>query len=125
MTPTDRKYTKEHEWLLIDGNKVKIGITDHAQEALGDIVFVDLPSIGDEFQTGDSFAIVESVKAVSNIYTAAAGKVTAVNEELADAPEFINQTPYESFIAELEFTSIDESALLTAAEYDEFAASEG
>lgn len=90
MIPNDRKYTKEHEWLLIEGNVAKIGITDHAQDALGDIVFVELPAVGDEFAVGDSFAVVESVKAVSQIYTEAAGKVIEINEELDASPELLN-----------------------------------
>ena len=124
MTPNDRKYTREHEWLLIDGNKVKIGISDHAQEALGDIVYVELPQAGDVFTAGDSFAVVESVKAASEIYTAVSGTVTAVNEALDATPELINSDPYGAFLAELEFTDIDEAGLMTAEQYDEFVASE-
>ena len=124
MTPNDRKYTKEHEWVLVEGNKAKIGITDHAQNALGDIVYVELPQVGDEFAAGDSFAVVESVKAASEIYTAVAGKVTAANEALDGTPELINTDPYGAFIAEVEFTELDEAALMSAEQYDEFAASE-
>ena len=99
MTPNDRKYTKEHEWLLIEGNTVKIGITDHAQDALGDIVFVELPAVDDTFAEGESFAVVESVKAVSQIYTSIGGTVIEINEELDATPELLNSDPYEAFIA--------------------------
>ena len=125
MTPTDRKYTKDHEWLLISGNTVKIGITDHAQDALGDIVFVELPPVGDSYEAGASFAVVESVKAASEIYTQAGGKVIAVNEALDATPELINSDPYGAFIAELEFTTLDEGTLLTAEEYNAFVEAEG
>lgn len=124
MTPSDRKYSRDHEWVLVEGNKAKIGITDHAQDALGDIVFVELPALGDSFSTGDSFAVVESVKAASEIYTPVGGKVVEVNEELESAPEKINADPYGAFIAVIEVNELDESALLTAGEYDAFVAAE-
>ncbi len=124
MTPNDRKYTKEHEWLLIEGNTVKIGITDHAQDALGDIVFVELPAVDDTFAEGESFAVVESVKAVSQIYTSIGGTVIEINEELDATPELLNSDPYEAFIAVFRADEIDESELLTAEEYDAFVASE-
>ncbi len=125
MTPNDRKYTKDHEWLLVNGSTVKLGITDHAQDSLGDIVYVELPAVGDEFDAGASFAVVESVKAASEIYTQAAGRVIAVNDALDATPELINSDPYGAFIAELEFTSLNEDSLLTADEYEAFVASEG
>ena len=124
MTPNDRKYTKEHEWLLIEGNTVKIGITDHAQDALGDIVFVELPAVDDTFAEGESFAVVESVKAVSQIYTSIGGTVIEINEELDATPELLNSDPYEAFIAVFRADEIEESELLTAEEYDAFVASE-
>ena len=124
MTPADRKYTKEHEWLLIEGNVAKIGITDHAQNELGDIVFVELPNVGDTTEAGASFAVVESVKAASEIYCAVTGTVTEVNEELADQPELINSDPYGAFIAAVEFETLDGVELLTAEEYDAFVAEE-
>ena len=124
MTPNDRKYTKEHEWLLIEGNTVKIGITDHAQDALGDIVFVELPAVDDTFAEGESFAVVESVKVVSQIYTSIGGTVIEINEELDATPELLNSDPYEAFIAVFRADEIDESELLTAEEYDAFVASE-
>ena len=117
MIPTDRKYTKEHEWILAEGNVAKIGITDHAQEAMGDIVYVELPAIDDEFSVGDSLAVVESVKAVSQIYTQIAGKVVEVNEALDDSPEILNSDPYGNFIAAIESSSIDEDEFLSADEY--------
>lgn len=117
MIPTDRKYTKEHEWILVQGNVAKIGITDHAQEAMGDIVYVELPAIDDEFSAGDSLAVVESVKAVSQIYTQIAGKVVEVNEALDDSPEILNSDPYGNFIAAIESSSIDEDEFLSADEY--------
>ena len=117
MIPTYRKYTKEHEWILVEGNVAKIGITDHAQEAMGDIVYVELPAIDDEFSAGDSLAVVESVKAVSQIYTQIAGKVVEVNEALDDSPEILNSDPYGNFIAAIESSSIDEDEFLSADEY--------
>lgn len=124
MIPNDRRYTKDHEWLLIEGNTVKIGISDHAQDALGDIVFVDVPAVGDSFNAGDSFAVVESVKAASEIYTQASGKVIAVNEALESEPELINSDPYGAFLAVIEFTALNEEALLTAEQYQALIASE-
>lgn len=125
MTPQDRKYTKEHEWIKIEGNIAKIGITDHAQEAMGDIVFVELPAVGDSVEAGDSVAVVESVKAVSDIYTSVAGTVVEVNQGLDEEPEGINKDPYGNYLAAIEFTKLDESELMDAAEYDAFVAAEG
>lgn len=124
MTPNDRKYSKEHEWILVEGGLAKIGITDHAQDALGDIVFVELPAVGDSFAAGDSFGVVESVKAVSNIYTPVAGEVVAINEALEGEPELINTAPYENFLVQLKIESLDESALLCAEEYEAFVTQE-
>ncbi len=124
MTPNDRKYSRDHEWVLVEGNKAKIGISDHAQNALGDIVFVELPAVGDSFACGDSFAVVESVKAASEIYTPVGGTVTAVNEELEAEPEKINADPYGAFIAVIEVSELNEGELMTAEEYDAFVASE-
>lgn len=124
MTPADRKYTKEHEWIQVEGNVAKVGISFHAQEALGDIVFVELPAVGDSFERGDSIAVVESVKAVSNIYTSVSGKVVEVNEALDAKPELINEDPYANFIAAFEFTSIAGDELMSAQEYDAFVAAE-
>ncbi|MEG1547394.1 MAG: glycine cleavage system protein GcvH [Clostridia bacterium] len=125
MTPNDRKYTKDHEWILISDRTAMIGITDHAQDALGDIVFVELPQIGDTVSAGVSFAVVESVKAASEIFTEVSGRVVTVNEALNDSPELINTDPYGTYIAELEFSKINEGALMSAEEYDAFVAQEG
>lgn len=122
MTPIDRKYSKEHVWLQLNGDLAKIGITFHAQEELGDIVAVSLPSVGCKFKQGDAVADVESVKTVSNVYSCAAGEVVDVNEALDIEPELLNSDPYGNYIAVLRIDSIDESALLTAAEYDAFLA---
>ncbi|HCS13240.1 MAG: glycine cleavage system protein H [Zetaproteobacteria bacterium CG06_land_8_20_14_3_00_59_53] len=92
--PVDLKYTKEHEWVRIEGDIATFGISDHAQEALGDIVFVELPEIGRELAPGDAFAVVESVKAVSDVYAPVGGEVVDVNEVLEGEPEKINSDPY-------------------------------
>ena len=118
MIPTDRKYTRDHEWVLIENGIAKIGITDHAQAELGDIVYVELPEVGDEFGCGDAIATVESVKAASGIYTVVAGEVVEVNEELADAPEKLNEDAFETFIVAVKVSDISESDLLTAEEYE-------
>lgn len=93
--PSELKYSKEHEWVKIDGDIVTIGITDFAQSELGDIVFVELPEEGDELTSGDSFGSVESVKTVSELYAPLSGKVVEVNEELEDSPEFVNESSYD------------------------------
>ncbi|HPY36267.1 MAG TPA: glycine cleavage system protein GcvH [Clostridia bacterium] len=120
MTPADRKYTKEHEWILFLGEDAQLGITAHAQEALGDIVYVELPAVGETFEVGDSFAVVESVKAVSNVYTAVGGEVISVNEALDEKPELLNEDPYANHIAVFRISEIDDAALLSAEEYDAF-----
>ncbi|AQS58351.1 glycine cleavage system protein GcvH [Desulforamulus ferrireducens] len=88
------KYSKEHEWVRVEGNRAVIGITDFAQDSLGDIVFVELPSVGDSLEADDTFGVVESVKTASDLYAPVSGKVVEVNEALADAPEMVNQDPY-------------------------------
>lgn len=93
--PADLVYTKDHEWLDVKDNIVRVGITDYAQEELGDIVFVDLPGVGDQLNEGEPAAVVESVKAVSEIYAPVGGTVSAVNEELEESPELINESPYD------------------------------
>lgn len=92
--PADLKYTKEHEWVRIEGDIATFGITDHAQEALGDIVFVELPDVGRTLAVGEPFAVVESVKAVSDVYAPAAGEVVEVNGDLEGGPEKVNEDPY-------------------------------
>lgn len=122
MYPDDLKYTKEHEWLADEGgNKVRVGITHYAQVELGDVVFVDLPSEGVEVNAGDSFAVVESVKAVSDIYAPVSGRITAVNAALDENPELINEDPYgKGWIVVIETGGPGEiEATLTAAEYKE------
>ncbi|MCH7322997.1 MULTISPECIES: glycine cleavage system protein GcvH [Solibacillus] len=93
-TPKELSYTKEHEWIKVEGNKATIGITDFAQSELGDIVFVELPEVGDEIAKDQPFGSVESVKTVSELYAPVSGTVVAVNEELSDNPEFVNESPY-------------------------------
>lgn len=93
--PGDLKYTSSHEWIREEGNTLTVGITDFAQEQLGDVVFVELPDEGSEVTLGDSIAVVESVKAASDIYAPATGTITAINEALADNPELVNEDPYE------------------------------
>lgn len=104
MIPNDRKYTNNDEWLLEENGQIKIGITDYAQHELGDIVFVDLPGIGDSFKAGDDFAVVESVKAAAEIYSQVTGTVVAVNEALNDQPDLLNQDAFNNYIAIFEGT---------------------
>ncbi len=125
MTPNDRKYSRDHEWILIEGKNARIGISDHAQNALGDIVFVELPAVGDAIAVGNSFAVVESVKAASEIYAPVGGKVIEVNEALENEPERINADPYGAFIAVIEVDTLDEASLLDADAYDAFVAAGG
>jgi len=106
----DLKYTKGHEWLKIKGNTAQIGITDHAQSELTDIVFVELPEIGKEVKKGDELCVVESVKSVSEIYAPLSGKITKVNEKLEDSPETINESPYdEGWLVEIEIADLSET----------------
>jgi glycine cleavage system H protein len=124
--PSDFKYTKEHEWIKADGKTATVGITDHAQEALGDIVFVELPKVGAEIERGKTFGSVESVKAVSDLYAPASGTVTDVNGELATAPEKINKDAHGSWLIKIALKDPGElNALLSAADYEKFVAEEG
>ena len=94
--PEDLSYTKDHEWILIEDNgNVKVGITDYAQDSLSDVVFVELPEIGDAFSKNDSMAVAESVKAASDIYAPISGKITSINENLEESPELVNESPYD------------------------------
>ena len=111
-------FSKSHEWGKIEGNKAKIGLSDYAQHELGDIVYVNLPSVGDKVTIGESFTDVESVKAVSEVYSPVSGTITAVNEELESQPELINNAPYDAWIIVVEVSEKDE--LLTKEEYDKF-----
>lgn len=99
--PADLRYSKDHEWAKVEGDTVKVGISDYAQDALGDIVFVELPEVGDSFDAGDEFGTLESVKAVSELYIPVGGEIVAVNSELEDAPELINEDPYSGWIIEI------------------------
>lgn len=90
----DLRYTDDHEWVKSDGDKVKVGITDYAQDQLGDIVFVEVPQVGDTFEKGEEFGTLESVKAVSELFMPIGGEITAVNEKLEDAPDLVNSDPY-------------------------------
>ncbi len=119
--PSDLKFLDSHEWVKVDDNTVIVGISDHAQNELGDVVFVELPAIGDEFVSGDEAAIVESVKAASEVYTPLSGEVIEVNEALEENPEFVNTSPYEDGwffklrVSDENLGSID--SLMTAEEY--------
>jgi glycine cleavage system H protein len=124
--PTDRKYTKEHEWIQANGNSAAIGITNYAQESLGDIVFVELPKVGAELAGGKTFGTVESVKAVSDLFAPASGTVTEVNEDLATAPEKVNQDAHGSWLIKISLKNPKElDSLLSSADYDKFVAEEG
>lgn len=120
--PTDRKYTKEHEWITPDGT---IGITVHAQDSLGDIVFVDLPKAGTEITAGKTFGTVESVKAVSDLYAPVSGTVTETNEALATAPEQVNKDAHASWMVKVKMKDpAEQDALLSAADYEKFVSEE-
>ncbi|MEQ2527225.1 glycine cleavage system protein GcvH [Robertmurraya yapensis] len=118
-TPKELRYSKEHEWVKIEGEQARIGITDFAQSELGDIVFVELPEIGDEVTANEPFGSVESVKTVSELYAPISGKVVEINEELNDSPEFVNESPYEKawMIVIEPADASDVEKLMSAAEY--------
>jgi len=120
--PKDNLYTRDHEWIRIEGDKAEIGITDYAQKALGDIVFAELPEIEDEIDAGDEFGSVESVKAVSSLFMPVSGRIIAVNTELKDSPELINEECYDDgWVVRIELSNPDDSAeLLSPADYEEF-----
>ena len=123
--PADYKYTKEHEWISVDGQTGSVGITDYAQSSLGDIVFVDLPKVGDTLEAGKIFGSVESVKAVSDLYSPVSGTVTAVNEELKDAPEKVNADANTTWILQLDLADAKQiDGLLSAADYEAFTSKE-
>jgi len=114
-------YSKDHEWVRVEGEKAYVGITDYAQHALGEIVYVELPTVGDELNAGDVFSVIESVKAASDSYLPVAGKVLEVNEALSDSPQLVNEDPYGSWIVVVEITDkagLDE--LMNEQEYQEF-----
>ncbi|HEX2599447.1 MAG TPA: glycine cleavage system protein GcvH [Terriglobales bacterium] len=124
--PADFKYTKEHEWIKVDGKNATIGITNYAQESLGDIVFVELPKTGAELNAGKTFGSVESVKAVSDLFAPASGTVTEVNGDLATSPEKINKDAHGSWMLKMTLKDPGElSGLLSAADYEKFVSEEG
>ena len=123
--PTEYKYTKEHEWIHPKGKTGLVGITNYAQESLGDIVFVELPKTGAIFSRGKSFGTVESVKAVSELYAPVSGKIVALNQDLNQAPEAINKDAHKAWMIELELSDAKElDSLLSAAEYEAYIAEE-
>ena len=123
--PSELKYTKEHEWIKVDGTTATIGITDYAQESLGDIVFVDLPKPGADVTAGKTFGTVESVKAVSDLYAPASGRVVEINEALATAPESINKDANNTWMVKLTLSNAAEvNGLLNAADYEKFVSEE-
>ena len=124
--PKEFKYTKEHEWIKAEGNTGTIGITDHAQASLGDIVFVELPKVGAELKKGSSFGTVESVKAVSDLFAPVSGKVTAINEELNTSPEKVNSDAHGAWMVKIELSDPSELGhLLSAEDYEKYASEEG
>ena len=123
--PANYKYTKEHEWISVEGTTGTVGITDYAQSSLGDIVFVELPKVGDVLEAGKIFGSVESVKAVSDLYSPVSGTVTAINEELKDAPERVNADANATWMLKLELKDATElDKLLSAADYETFVSEE-
>jgi glycine cleavage system H protein len=124
--PEDLHYSKDHEWVRVDGGEAIIGITDYAQNSLGDVVYVELPKAGDEFASNESFGSVESVKAVSEVFTPVAGSVVNINEALADEPEVVNSDPYgNGWMIRIKMSHPGEvDSLLTAAEYEDFTKAE-
>ena len=122
--PVELKYTKDHEWIKMEGDIAVIGISDFAQDALGDVVFINLPEVGDAVTAGEAFGDVESVKAVSDVNSPVTGVVVEVNEDLADSPENLNSDPYGSWIIKVEKITETEE-LMDAAAYEAFCAEEG
>lgn len=123
--PEKYRYAKSHEWLQVDGEVGTVGITDYAQNSLGDIVFVELPKVGQQIEAGSTFGSVESVKAVSDLYSPATGTVTEINESLNSTPETINTAANDTWLIKLSLTNTDDAnALLSAADYDKFVSEE-
>jgi glycine cleavage system H protein len=123
--PTNYRYTREHEWIEVNGKTATVGITEHAQDSLGDIVFVELPKIGDKVEKGKVFGSVESVKAVSDLYAPATGTVTEINQELTTTPEKINADAHAAWIMKIELSDPKEiDSLLTAQDYETYAKEE-
>jgi len=126
MYPENFRYTKEHEWVLAEGDTGTVGITDHAQQELGDIVYVDLPKVGTHIEAGKSLGSVESVKAVSDIYSPVTGEVTAINESLGDHPEKLNSDPHsEAWLVKIRLSAPEEMQnLMSAADYQSYIGAE-
>lgn len=124
--PEDLHYSKDHEWVRVEGGEAVIGITDYAQNSLGDVVYVELPKPGDQFAANESFGSVESVKAVSEVFTPVTGEVTKINESLADEPEKVNADPYsDGWMIRIRMSNPGEvDSLLTGAEYEDFTKAE-
>jgi len=118
--PNERKYTKEHEWVKLEEDLAHIGITDHAQHELGDIVFVELPRVGTQLAAGAQLAVVESVKAVSEVYCPVSGEVIKVNAALENSPQLLNEAPYANPIATIQVSGSEYGTLLDAAQYEAF-----
>ena len=125
--PDNLQYTKDHEWIRVTGDEGVIGITDFAQEALGDVVYVELPRVGEKFEQSDPFGSVESVKSVSELFIPVAGEILELNEALADAPESVNNSPYkDGWMIKIKITKPGEvDALLSSSEYEDFCKSQG
>lgn len=118
-------YSEDHEWVRVEGDEAYIGITDFAQEQLGDIVYVELPELDDEFEIDDDFSAIESVKAASDVYIPVSGKILEVNEELLDSPELLNADPFENWIVKIKLADKSElEDLMSSEEYEEFASEE-
>lgn len=121
--PTELKYTKSHEWVAIDGDTATVGITDHAQDLLGDMVYIELPEVGDSLEAGKECAVVESVKAASDVYSPLSGEVVEINESLADSPETVNSDPYGGWLFKVKMSNaVEADSMLDAAAYSGVAA---
>jgi len=118
--PADLKYTKDHEWLRVSGNEAEVGITDYAQQQLGDVVFVELPDVGRKVTAGESFGSIESVKAVSELFAPASGEITGVNPALTDHPELVNSRPHETWMVKIRLSDpAAAGSLLDSAQYEQ------
>ena len=126
MSPVDLLYTKEHEWIRVDGETGVVGITDHAQKELGEVVYIELPKVGDKVKAGQTFGSVESVKAVSELFTPVSGEIVEINEEIGNAPEILNEDSYgQGWLIKILLADPSETAdLMSNEEYDEYTASE-
>ncbi|MBC7266272.1 MAG: glycine cleavage system protein GcvH [Coriobacteriia bacterium] len=127
MYPADLRYDREHEWVRLDGDVATVGITDYAQDQLGEVVYVDLPSVGDEVVAGDSFGEIESVKSVSELFSPVSGEIIEVNDALADSPELVNSSPYEDgWMIKVRVADPDTAldGLMSADEYEAFVSEE-